>query len=166
MQPRPSVLYALRAGHRHWNNAIRRSGDARQATGGAHTDQTAISSSRKYSGAARRRAPQRSVPHDRTPPPMTHTKRDALRRADVQQYATITIVVVHHIAAVGFHRVRARALMEQRAHGAKRPACKALDEFGFVEIIVNLASSRFLNLSARVKLSTAMMPRSPRAESA
>src|SRR5260363_96995 len=27
-------------------------------------------------------------------------------------------------------------------------------------------SSRFLNLSARVKLSTAMMPRSPRAESA
>jgi hypothetical protein len=71
-------------------------------------------------------------------------KLNVLCEADIEHVSAVAEVIVHHVAAVGFHRVRAGAFVENRAHLAEVAAPEALDEFGLVEIVVDFAVDQIL----------------------
>ena len=91
-----------------------------------------------------------------------------VRLAPAHQHERVLVVVLHHVAAVGLHRVGAGALVKHggrrrgrtpRARGARRSrACRCSR--------VISRSERLATLSARERLSTATMSVSPRAFSA
>jgi hypothetical protein len=69
--------------------------------------------------------------------------------APVEQDQRIAEVVLHHVAAVGFHGVRAGAFMENGVDRRRRNAGQqALDEFVLVEVIGDFAIDQIRNLSA------------------
>ena len=82
--------------------------------------------------------------------------------APVEQVERVAVVVLHHVAPVGLHRVGAGALVQHRVRRSlvERAVADALDEVLLVEVVGDLAGRRgWRTFSARERLSTATMSR-------
>ena len=67
-------------------------------------------------------------------------ERDVVVLAMIEQRHRVPVVVAHHEAAIGLHRVRARTLVQHRGDVVLEVACAdARDEFVLVEVIRDIA---------------------------
>ena len=79
--------------------------------------------------------------------------RDLLVSAKIEQFAGIVVVVAHHVAAVDCGRVRASALVQDRAHRAVEAAvAEPLEKIILVEIIRDFAVDEIDELVAATQI--------------
>jgi hypothetical protein len=94
-------------------------------------------------------------------------ERNLLLGAEIHQRQRIAVVVGHHVAAVGFHGVRAGALVQDGLDAAvKLAVLDQVEEFTLVEVVGDLAIGEVAELVGLFRLSTAMMSVTPRSLSA
>ena len=66
----------------------------------------------------------------------------------VKEVERVAVVVLHHVAAVGFHRVRAGTLMKDHFGNGQLIAANAFDEVVLVEIVADRAFGQIQKLFA------------------